>query len=109
MITSKQAFHEVTQHDELATEALRKINIIQCYLDEVDCGDIAVLALDTLTRSILSMTSVTAERNKATAIYLCELLNANDISVKKGLADYREFLTQFDSVGSVKNQQPPWS
>ncbi len=78
MITSKQAFHhdyadltfELTQHDELAEEALRKINIIQCYLDEVDCGDIAVLALDGLTRSILQMTSVTVARNKATAIYL---------------------------------------
>ncbi len=46
---------------------------------------------------------------EATAIYLCELFNANAISVKKALADYREFLTQFDSVGFVSNHEPAWS
>lgn len=114
MITNKQAFHhdysdltfEFSQHDELAAEALGKISTIQCYLDEVDCAEIAVLAMDGLTQSVLHMTAATVARNKATAIYLCELFNANDISVTKGLKDYRSFIDQFDGVGSAKSKQP---
>lgn len=114
MITTRQAFEgdysnlriDVTQHDEIATEALAKINTIQCYLDEVDSAEIAVLAMDGLTQSVLHMTAATVARNKATAIYLCKLFNANDINVAKGLKDYRSFIDQFDS-GAYPKQPPP--
>ena len=109
MITTKQAYHhdysdllvEVTKHDDIATEALLNINTIKSYLNNVADTEIAVLALDSLNQTILKMVSVSVARNKATAIFLCELFNANDISVKKGLADYRAFVDQFDAL-------PPW-
>ncbi len=94
---------------ECRSEALRKINTIQNYLDEVGNCDVAVLALDTLTQSILHMNLVTVARSKATAIYLCELFDANDISVKKGLKDYRAFVEQFDGVDSFSKYQHSWS
>lgn len=101
---------EFSQHDELAAEALGKINTVQNYLDEIGGGEIAVLAMDGLTQSVLHMTAATVSRNKATAIYLCELFNANDISVTKGLQDYRAFVDQFDSGAYSKaKHQLPWS
>lgn len=111
MTTTKQAFHhdysdllvEVTPHDDIATEALQQIGTIRNYLTDVG-EDVAALAIDSVTRSILQMTFFTATRNKATAIYLCELFNAQDISVPKGLKDYRQFIDQFD--GKVnRNEQ----
>lgn len=104
--TTRQAFEkdyssivaETTTHDELATDALLSINTIKNYLLHIGDSDIAILALNSLNQTILKMVNVSVARNKATAMYLCELFNANDISVQKGLADYRAFVKQFDGL-----------
>jgi hypothetical protein len=112
-ITTRQAFEgnyelptEFTQHDQLAEDALRKINVVQCYLDhEIEGGnEIAVLALDTLIQTVLHMTAASVARNKATMKFLVELFNENDLPVKTELARYQQFVDGFEPDGSVLKQ-----
>jgi hypothetical protein len=109
-ITNRQAYEknysdfqmETTQHDEIASEALGDLHTIKEHLIDTGGNDIAVLALETLSRGILNMINAAKTRNRQTYIFLADWFDNEDMSVPKGLKSYEDF------VNGRTAQNSPW-
>ena len=87
----------VTKHDEIATEALSKLFTIQEHLENTG-DEIAALALESLSQSIVHLTNASMARNRKTYIYLAQLFDDADVSVPKNLAKFEAIVNSDTEV-----------
>ncbi len=97
----------VSQHDEIATEALCQLYSIQEHLEEIGgaANEVVALALDTLSRSILNMTNASISRNRKTYVFLTKLFSEQNTNVSKALAEFESFV---DGDTETPVTKPSW-